>query len=111
MMHSKSDPVRLAQVVSGQMHGPGQGVSLRKGYHKGCKLWPLVIEASLVQVVGGQMYVVGEVAPWQSRHEFIKHQLLELARADKQLPDVDMYFASEDIPEWTDMSEMPPRCR
>ena len=57
------------------------------------------------------MFVVGEVAPWQSRHEYIKHQLLELARVDKKLPDLDMYFASEDIPEYCDSSEGPPQCR
>lgn len=64
-----------------------------------------------LQVVKGQMFVVGEVAPWQSRHEYIKHQLLELARVDKKLPDLDMYFASEDIPEYCENSEGPPLCR
>ena len=63
------------------------------------------------QVVKGQMYVAGEIAPWQSRHEYIKHQLLELARVDGQLPDVDIYVASTDFPEYCDITEGPPQCR
>ena len=57
------------------------------------------------------MYVAGEIQPWQSRQEFIKHQLLDLARVDGGLPDVDIYFASTDFPEPCDLEEMPPQCK
>lgn len=53
----------------------------------------------VLQVVNGEMYVVGETLPFQSRHQSVKKHLLELARMNGRLPDVDIYFASEDLPE------------
>lgn len=49
-----------------------------------------------MQVVNGSMYVAGEIKPYQSRNSSVKRQLLEMVRLSGPLPDVDMYFDSQD---------------
>lgn len=63
------------------------------------------------QVVDNQLYVAGETRHIQSRHAHLKKQLLDLYRADGNLPDVDIVFGSSDFSEECSISDMPPDCR
>lgn len=64
-----------------------------------------------MQAIKNELFVVGEVHSPQSRHEYIKRQLLDLLRTDSSLPDVDIYFGAFDLPEKCTTEEMEPRCR
>ncbi|KAK9806012.1 hypothetical protein WJX73_004751 [Symbiochloris irregularis] len=58
-----------------------------------------------LQVVNGSMYVAGEIKPYQTRNESVKRQLLELVRLEGPLPDLDIYFDSQDHAEYCPLGE------
>ena len=61
---------------------------------------PLMCCRMGVQVVNGSMYVAGEIKPYQTRNESVKRQLMELVRLTGPLPDLDVYFDSQDHAEY-----------
>lgn len=72
---------------------------------------PCLTFAVFLQVVNGSMYVAGEIKPYQTRNESVKRQLLEMVRLEGPLPDLDVYFDSQDHAEYCPLSGTSDACK